>query len=135
MTGVAGGEFGVVGRVEARDPRTGKLVWSRPTVEGYMGYKYDQDGKAIENEISGTLNQTWVGDTWKNGGAAPWNGGSYDPKTNWSISAPAIPARGTAICVLATTCFPPRSWLSTLIPARSSGTIKPRRMTAGTTIA
>jgi len=82
VTGVAGGEFGVVGRVEARDPRTGKLVWSRPTVEGYMGYKYDQDGKAIENEISGTLNQTWVGDTWKNGGAAPWNGGSYDPKTN-----------------------------------------------------
>jgi alcohol dehydrogenase (cytochrome c) len=30
LTGVSGGEFGVVGRVEARDPKTGKMVWSRP---------------------------------------------------------------------------------------------------------
>lgn len=37
ITGLSGGEFGVVGRVEARDPKTGKLVWSRPTVEGHMG--------------------------------------------------------------------------------------------------
>src|SRR5438046_3086641 len=27
LTGVSGGEFGVVGRVEARDPKTGQLVW------------------------------------------------------------------------------------------------------------
>ncbi|MBH1957414.1 MAG: PQQ-binding-like beta-propeller repeat protein, partial [Burkholderiales bacterium] len=47
LTGLSGGEFGVVGRVEARDPRTGKLVWSRPTVEGHMGYL---NGK--ENGIS-----------------------------------------------------------------------------------
>ena len=33
LTGVSGGEFGVVGRVEARDPKTGRLVWTRPTVE------------------------------------------------------------------------------------------------------
>ena len=26
LTGVSGGEFGVVGRVEARDPKTGKMV-------------------------------------------------------------------------------------------------------------
>ena len=76
LTGLSGGEFGVVGRVEARDPKTGKLVWSRPTVEGHMGYK---DGK--ENGISGTLNETWPGETWKTGGAAPWLGGSYDAKT------------------------------------------------------
>ncbi|AOW13746.1 dehydrogenase [Hydrogenophaga crassostreae] len=76
LTGLSGGEFGVVGRVEARDPLTGKLVWSRPVVEGHMGYK---DGK--ENGISGTLNATWPGETWKNGGAAPWLGGSYDAKT------------------------------------------------------
>lgn len=37
LTGVSGGEFGVVGRVEARNPKTGALVWSRPTVEGHMG--------------------------------------------------------------------------------------------------
>ncbi|UJW83552.1 PQQ-dependent methanol/ethanol family dehydrogenase [Hydrogenophaga sp. SL48] len=76
MTGVSGGEFGVVGRVEARDPKTGKMVWTRPVVEGHMGYK---DGK--ENGITGTTNATWPGDTWKTGGAATWLGGSYDAKT------------------------------------------------------
>ena len=76
LTGVSGGEFGVVGRVEARDPKTGKMVWSRPVVEGHMGYK---DGK--ENGISGTTNATWPGDTWKSGGAATWLGGTYDAKT------------------------------------------------------
>ncbi len=76
LTGVSGGEFGVVGRVEARDPKTGKLVWTRPTVEGHMGYK---DGK--ENGISGTTNATWPGETWKTGGASTWLGGSYDATT------------------------------------------------------
>jgi len=76
LTGVSGGEFGVVGRVEARDPKTGKMVWTRPVVEGHMGYK---DGK--ENGISGTTNATWPGETWKTGGAATWLGGTYDPKT------------------------------------------------------
>ena len=76
LTGVSGGEFGVVGRVEARDPKTGKLVWSRPTVEGHMGYL---NGK--ENGISGTTNATWPGETWKTGGAATWLGGTYDAKT------------------------------------------------------
>ena len=76
LTGVSGGEFGVVGRVEARDPKTGKMVWTRPVVEGHMGYK---DGK--ENGITGTTNATWPGETWKTGGAATWLGGTYDPKT------------------------------------------------------
>ncbi|WP_208300011.1 PQQ-dependent methanol/ethanol family dehydrogenase [Aquabacterium sp. A08] len=76
LTGVSGGEFGVIGRVEARDPQTGKMVWTRPVVEGHMGYK---DGK--ENGITGTTNATWPGDTWKTGGAATWLGGTYDPKT------------------------------------------------------
>ncbi|MCX8520499.1 MAG: PQQ-dependent dehydrogenase, methanol/ethanol family, partial [Rhodoferax sp.] len=76
LTGVSGGEFGVVGRVEARDPKTGKLVWSRPVVEGHMGYK---DGK--ENGITGTTNASWPGETWKTGGAATWLGGTYDAKT------------------------------------------------------
>lgn len=77
ITGVAGGEFGIIGKVEARDPKTGELVWSRPMVEGHMGYL---NGK--ENGISGTLNATWEGDMWKQGGAAPWNGVTYDPDTN-----------------------------------------------------
>jgi len=77
ITGVSGGEFGIVGRVEARDPKTGEIGWSRPTVEGHMGYL---NGK--ENGISGTLNATWEGDQWQHGGAAPWNGVTYDPETD-----------------------------------------------------
>jgi len=81
ITGVSGGEFGIIGRVEARDAKTGKMVWSRPTVEGHMGYKYDAAGKAIENGVSGTTGATWPGEMWKSGGAATWLGGSYDSKT------------------------------------------------------
>jgi alcohol dehydrogenase (cytochrome c) len=81
LTGVSGGEFGVIGRVEARDPRTGRLIWMRPTVEGHMGYKYDKDGKKTEIGISGTTNKTWPGDLWKTGGAATWLGGTYDAST------------------------------------------------------
>ncbi len=81
LTGVSGGEFGVVGRVEARDPKTGRMVWSRPTVEGHMGYLYDKDGNKKENGVSGTTGKTWAGDLWKTGGAATWLGGSYDAKT------------------------------------------------------
>ncbi|MBI3154615.1 MAG: PQQ-dependent methanol/ethanol family dehydrogenase [Burkholderiales bacterium] len=81
LTGVSGGEFGVVGRVEARNPRTGEMVWSRPVVEGHMGYRYDKDGKQIENGVSGTPGKSWPGDLWKTGGAATWLGGTYDPKT------------------------------------------------------
>jgi alcohol dehydrogenase (cytochrome c) len=92
LTGVSGGEFGIVGRVEARNPRTGELVWVRPTVEGHMGYKYDKDGKAIENGISGTTNKSWPGDLWKTGGAATWLGGTYDPSTGLAYFGTGNPA-------------------------------------------
>ncbi|MDP3439803.1 MAG: PQQ-dependent methanol/ethanol family dehydrogenase, partial [Azonexus sp.] len=92
ITGISGGEFGVVGRIDARDPMTGKLVWTRPTVEGHMGYSYDKEGKAIENGISGTLNATWQGDLWKTGGSATWNGATYDPDTNLIFAGTGNPA-------------------------------------------
>lgn len=92
LTGVSGGEFGVVGRVEARDPKTGQLVWSRPTVEGHMGYKYDKDGKQTENGISGTQGKTWPGDLWQTGGAATWLGGTYDPRTGLAYFGTGNPA-------------------------------------------
>lgn len=81
LTGVSGGEFGVIGRVEARDPKTGQLVWVRPTVEGHMGYTYDKDGNKKDNGVSGEQGKSWPGDLWKTGGAATWLGGTYDPKT------------------------------------------------------
>ncbi len=78
ITGVAGGEFGVVGKVEARDAKTGELIWSRPTVEGHMGTLRGKD-----NGITGgKANKTWPGDMWKTGGAATWLGGTYDPDTD-----------------------------------------------------
>jgi alcohol dehydrogenase (cytochrome c) len=92
LTGVSGGEFGVVGRVEARNAKTGQLVWSRPTVEGHMGYTYDPDGSRKDNGISGTTNQTWPGDLWKTGGAATWLGGTYDAKTGLAYFGTGNPA-------------------------------------------
>ncbi|HZT54877.1 MAG TPA: PQQ-dependent methanol/ethanol family dehydrogenase, partial [Burkholderiaceae bacterium] len=92
LTGVSGGEFGVVGRVEARDPKTGKMVWVRPTVEGHMGYTYDAAGNKKENGVSGTTGKTWQGDLWKTGGAATWLGGSYDAKTGLAYFGTGNPA-------------------------------------------
>ena len=92
ITGVSGGEFGIVGRIDARDPKTGKLVWTRPTVEGHMGYTFDASGNKTENGISGTTNATWPGDMWKTGGAATWNGATYDPETNLIFAGTSNPA-------------------------------------------
>lgn len=92
ITGVSGGEFGVIGRLEARDAKTGKLKWVRPTVEGHMGYKYDDKGNKVENGISGTKNASWPGDLWQTGGAATWNGATYDPETNLIFVGTGNPA-------------------------------------------
>ncbi len=87
VTGVSGGEFGIVGKVEARDAKTGKLVWSRPTVEGHMG---TLNGK--ESTMTGTKNATWPGDMWKYGGGATWLGGTYDPETRQLFFGTGNPA-------------------------------------------
>jgi len=92
LTGVSGGEFGVVGRVEARNPRTGELIWTRPMIEGHMGYKYDKDGKAVENGITGTTNKSWPGNLWKTGGGATWLGGTYDASTGLAYFGTVNPA-------------------------------------------
>ncbi|MDO9709729.1 PQQ-dependent methanol/ethanol family dehydrogenase [Paracraurococcus lichenis] len=77
VTGVSGGEFGIVGRVEARNAETGDLVWMRPTIEGHMGML---DGKP--STMTGTKNASWPGDMWQQGGGATWLGGTYDPDTH-----------------------------------------------------
>ncbi|WP_225433277.1 methanol/ethanol family PQQ-dependent dehydrogenase [Thauera sedimentorum] len=92
ITGNSGGEFGIVGRVDARDARTGKLVWTRPVVEGHMGYKYDKDGKQVENGITGKTNASWPGDLWKTGGAAPWLSAYYDPEVDLIFIGTGNPA-------------------------------------------
>ena len=77
ITGNSGGEFGIVGKVTARDVDTGEIIWERPTIEGHMGTLHGQP-----NGITGKLNASWTGDLWKTGGGATWLGGTYDPDTN-----------------------------------------------------
>jgi len=87
ITGVSGGEFGIIGRLEARDAKTGKMVWVRPTVEGHMGTLNGKD-----NGISGKTNASWPGDLWKTGGAATWNGATYDPEVDLIFVGTGNPA-------------------------------------------
>ena len=87
ITGNSGGEFGIVGAVEARDAENGELVWRRPVIEGHMG---ELNGE--ESTMTGTLNASWPGDMWKTGGGAPWLGGSYDAQTDTLIFGTGNPA-------------------------------------------
>jgi alcohol dehydrogenase (cytochrome c) len=87
VTGVSGGEFGIVGRVEARNVENGELVWSRPVIEGHMGML---EGK--ESTMTGKTNESWPGDMWKTGGGATWLGGTYDPETNQIFFGTGNPA-------------------------------------------
>jgi len=66
LTGIAGGEFGVRGFVKAFDTRTGAERWRTYTIPGR-----GEPG-----------NETWPGDTWKNGGGPTWTTGVHDPKLN-----------------------------------------------------
>ncbi len=87
VTGNSGGEFGIVGEVQARDTETGELVWTRPVIEGHMG-----TFKGEESTMTGELNATWPGDLWKTGGGATWLGGSYDIETDTLIMGTGNPA-------------------------------------------
>ncbi|MEX0286042.1 MAG: PQQ-dependent methanol/ethanol family dehydrogenase [Paracoccaceae bacterium] len=87
ITGNSGGEFGIVGEVQARDALTGEMVWTRPVIEGHMG-----TFKGEESTMTGTLNATWPGDMWKTGGGATWLGGSYDIETDTLVFGAGNPA-------------------------------------------
>ena len=45
ITGVSGGEFGVVGRAEARDPKTGTMVWKFHTGSGVVAPPITREDK------------------------------------------------------------------------------------------
>ncbi|MFT7026366.1 MAG: alcohol dehydrogenase (cytochrome c) [Paracoccaceae bacterium] len=87
ITGNSGGEFGIVGEVQARNAETGAMVWTRPVIEGHMG---TLNGK--ESTMTGTLNASWPGDMWKTGGGATWLGGSYDADTDTIVFGAGNPA-------------------------------------------
>lgn len=75
LMGVAGGEYGVRGFLDAYDVATGERKWRFYTVPGPGEFGRD----------------TWEGDSWKTGGAPIWITGSYDPELNltyWGTGNP-----------------------------------------------
>ena len=83
ITGIAGGEFGIRGFLDAYDPETGERVWRFYTIPG-------------EGEPG---NETWAGDSWKTGGSPTWMTGSYDPDADlvyWGTGNPGPDWNGEA---------------------------------------
>ncbi|MEE2778040.1 MAG: PQQ-dependent dehydrogenase, methanol/ethanol family [Acidobacteriota bacterium] len=83
LTGVAGGEYGIRGFIDAYDVRTGKRRWRAHTIPG-------------EGEPG---NDTWEGDSWKTGGAPTWVTGTFDPELNlvyWGTGNPGPDWNGDA---------------------------------------
>ena len=75
IVGIAGGEFGIRGFIDAYDAATGKRLWRFDTVPG-------------PGEFG---NDTWPGDTWKHGSGGAWLTGSYDPDLDtlyWAVGNP-----------------------------------------------
>ena len=75
ITGMAGGEFGVRGFIDAYDAKTGKRVWRFNTIpaKGEPG------------------NETWAGESWKTGSGTTWVTGAYDATSNtvyWGTGNP-----------------------------------------------
>ncbi|HYM12201.1 MAG TPA: PQQ-dependent dehydrogenase, methanol/ethanol family [Bryobacterales bacterium] len=76
VTGIAGGEYGIRGFLDAYDAKTGQRRWRFWTIPapGEKG------------------SETWTGDNWKHGGAPTWVTGSYDPELNliiWGTGNPS----------------------------------------------
>ena len=76
VVGVAGGEYGIRGYVDAYDVKTGQRQWRTYTVpaEGEPGA------------------ETWAGDSWKHGGGPTWVTGAYDAEQDlvyWGVGNPA----------------------------------------------
>ena len=75
IAGIAGGEFGIRGFIDAYDAATGKRLWRFSTIPGPGEFGHD----------------TWKGDSWKLGCGATWLPGSYDPDLDlvyWAIGNP-----------------------------------------------
>ncbi|HET9834079.1 MAG TPA: c-type cytochrome, partial [Vicinamibacterales bacterium] len=75
LVGITGGEFGARGFLDAYDAATGRQLWRWYSVPG-------------PGELG---NDTWLGDSWKNGGSPMWLTGSYDPDLNlvyWTVGNP-----------------------------------------------
>jgi alcohol dehydrogenase (cytochrome c) len=76
IVGIAGGEFGIRGFLDAYDPATGRRIWRFYTIP-----EPGQPGS-----------ETWQGDAWKIGGGPTWVTGSYDVELGivyWGVGNPS----------------------------------------------
>ena len=83
IAGIAGGEFGIRGFVDAYDPVTGARLWRFSTTPGPGEFGHD----------------TWSGDSWTMGCGATWLPGSYDPDLDllyWATGNPCPLYNGAA---------------------------------------
>ncbi len=75
IVGVACGEFGARGFIDAYDAATGKRLWRFYTVPGPGEFGHE----------------TWNGESWQQGGSPAWLTGSYDPDLDtlyWAVGNP-----------------------------------------------
>ncbi|MCG3202061.1 MAG: Methanol dehydrogenase [cytochrome c] subunit 1 [Gammaproteobacteria bacterium] len=86
ITGIAGGEYGVLGYLTAYDLDSGRPVWRGYSAGPDSGMLIDPDatttwtdGAVARVGRNSSLN-TWRGDQWKIGGGATWGWYSYDPE-------------------------------------------------------
>jgi alcohol dehydrogenase (cytochrome c) len=83
IAGIAPGDHGLNGFLDAYDAETGERLWRWNAIPGP-----GEPG-----------NETWAGDSWKNGGGDTWLTGTYDPDLNtiyWGIGNPAPDFDGDA---------------------------------------
>lgn len=76
IIGIAGGEYGARGFIDAYDVATGERKWRRYTIptDGEPGV------------------ETWAGDSYKTGGGPAWTTGTYDPEQRllyWAVGNPS----------------------------------------------
>ena len=93
--GSSGDEFGVVGKLFARDPDTGKEVWMRPFVEGHYGRLNGEKSTPTGDPSAPSWPRDENGElveAWNHGGGAPWQSASFDSETNTIIIGAGNPA-------------------------------------------
>ena len=93
--GSSGDEFGVVGKLYARDPDTGEEIWMRPFVEGHKGTLAGAEGTVTGDPAAPSWPNNEDGskvEAWNHGGGAPWQSAVYDEQTNTIIVGAGNPA-------------------------------------------
>ena len=115
IAGIAGGEFGIRGFIDAYDAATGKRLWRFSTIPGPGEFGHD----------------TWKGDSWKLGCGATWLPGSYDADLDLALlgDRQSRVRCTTAPRARATICSPARSSRSIRRPACATGITSSRRTT------